>query len=138
MRTVLLDLPDDALAALCERVVRNGEAHWCAVTCHTLRRAVLEACQKLKLPLSSMASTAYLTLRRLEQAMTLPRFRELVHANMNATSAAAARPHSLDRKWVWSPAGECALAACAPPNVLDYAWARLAALDSTRSTRAAF
>ena len=124
MRTVLLDLPDDALAALCERVVRNGEAHWCAVTCHTLRRAVLEACQKLKLPLSSMASTAYLTLRRLEQAMTLPRFRELVHANMNATSAAAARPHSLDRKWVWSPAGECALAACAPPNVLDYAWTR--------------
>ena len=121
---VLTDLADDALAALCERVVRNGEAYWCAVTCHALRRAVLAACQKLKLPPSSMASTACLSLKRLEQAMTLPRFRELVHANMNATSAASARPHSLDRKWVWSPAGERSLAARASPQVLDYAWAQ--------------
>lgn len=121
---LLADLPEDALTALCERVVRNGEAYWCAVTCHTLRGAVLAACQNLELPLSSIASTACVSLKRLELAMTLPRFRALVHANMNAASATSARPHSLDRKWVWSPAGERALVTRAPVEVLDYAWAQ--------------
>ena len=119
---LLADLCNDALSHVAERVVRAGEACWFASTCHAARQATRHACARLKLPLCTKAATACLTLRRLELAMTLPRFLELVHANMNATSASS-RPHSLGRKWVWSPAGERVLAAGATPEVLDYAWA---------------
>lgn len=122
MPLTLVDLPMDTLVLLCEWAVRDGEAYWMAATCIALRQAVASACKRLGAPLCSRAATACLTLPRLETAMTLERFRELVHVDTNATSLEA-RPRSLDRKWVWSPAGERVLAALAPPWVLDYAWA---------------
>jgi hypothetical protein len=118
----LINLPTDTLVLLCQRILLGGEAYWLATTCRAFQKAMAAACAHLKLPLSSIAATACLTLRRLEIAMTLEPFQELVHANMKAAGCEA-RPRSLDLKWVWSPTGERVLAARAPPEVLDYAWA---------------
>ena len=118
----LPDLPVDVLSLVCERIVRSGEAFWFAATCRAARAAVGVACDRLHLPLCSKASTAFVSLERLELGMGLLALRKLVHANMNAASSGS-RPTSLDRKYVWSPLGERVLAARAPATVLDYAWA---------------
>lgn len=119
---LLTDLSEDALALVAARVVRDGEAFWMAILCRATWRAVRAACQSLKLPLVTRASTAFHSLARLHTIVGAERLLRVVHANMNASNVSA-RPHSLDRKLVWSPAGERVIVASASIEVLDYVWA---------------
>ena len=118
---LLQDLAEDELSAVAERLVRDGEAFWFAILCRATRTAVGQACDRLKLAMVSRAGTAFVSLARLRLATSLPKLREVVHANMEAEGLAA-RPHSMDRAYVWSPGGERALAVAASADVLDYAW----------------
>jgi len=117
----LLELTADALSAVAERLVRDGEAFWFAFVCRATRLAVCQACQRLKLAMATRASTAFVSLKRLRIGMELTMLRSMVHANMEAEGLAS-RPRSVDKVYTWSPAGERALAASASAAVLDYAW----------------
>ena len=117
----LVDLNADALSAVAERLVRDGEAFWFAILSRATRAAVRQACERLKLAMASRASTAFVSLARLRIGMELSMLKCVAHANMDAEGLDS-RPHSMDHVYTWSPAGERALAASADAAVLDYAW----------------
>jgi len=118
----MLLLPADLLVLVAEAVLRQGDAFWFAMVSHACRVAVDTACDRLGVRFATHASSAFRSEGQLALAMLLPRFRALVHANMLAASAQTARPHTLNRQWTWSPAGERALVAGSPLAALDFLW----------------
>lgn len=119
----ILELPAEVLAVVAEHIVRNGEAYWFAATSGALRTAVTDACVTLKIRVpTSRLRHVFVSLARLRGTLDIPRVREIVHANVDAPGAEH-RARSLDRRYTWSPAGERALVAGAPVDVMHYAWA---------------
>lgn len=121
MAMPIVALTTDVLALVAEVVLRRGEALWLALTCRAFRIAMQNACEKVRLRMTSHASSAFVCIPRLEIAMGISHFRTLVHANVNASNVAA-RPRSMDTRWIWSPEGERALVAGARVADLDYLW----------------
>jgi hypothetical protein len=121
MATPMLMLTTDVLVLVAEVVLRRGEALWLALTCRTFRLAMRNACDNLRLRMTTHASSAFVSYRRVVIAMEIAHFRALVHANVDASNVAA-RPGSVSRRWIWSPAGERALAAGARIDELPYLW----------------
>lgn len=117
----LVALTTDVLALVAEVVLRRGEALWLALTCRPFRLAMQNACDKVRLRMTTHASSAFVCIRRIEIAMEISHFRTLVHANVNASNVAA-RPRSMDARWIWSPEGERALAAGTRIKDLNYLW----------------
>ena len=117
------DLPNDLLAAICEHILIAGEAHWAQLVCKAWWTQARVACRKLhKHPITSTSiGSIFLSHARLAHAMTIVRARHLVLADCGV-SGAHARARSLGSRYVWSPAGEVAIAARAPLPMLDYLW----------------
>jgi len=119
----ILDLPPELLQIVALRVLRNGELYWFSTTSSACANAARTVCQQQKMPMASHLRNAFLSLKRLLRTASVMEVHGIVHAQMNAWGGTASRPHSLDGQFTWSPAGEKAIAASAPIEVLDYAWA---------------
>lgn len=119
----LQDLPPELLNIAALRVLCNGEIYWFAATCRACADAARTVCREKGVPMASRISRVFTSLKRLRRTVQLLEVHGVVHAQMNAYGGTASRPHSLDGLYTWSPAGEKAIAAGAPIEVLDYAWA---------------
>jgi hypothetical protein len=117
----LVQLPDDALALVALRVVRNGEAYWLAAASRSTRAAVKAACLQLRIDSpTSRLSTTFTSLPRLRAGMRLPNVSRRLLAQ--DVPGAENLPESLDKRYRWSPSACHAMLAEANADVLNYVW----------------
>lgn len=122
MPTRIVNVDSDVLVLMAECIVLRGEGYWLACTCRTMRNAVRTVCHVINVMApNNRTDTIFCSLTCMHHALSIESVKVAVLAHSRALNCYA-RPKSLDGRFVWSPAGERAMIAGAPPAVLDYAW----------------
>ena len=122
MPLLLTSLPDDALAHIAQRIVRNGEAYWFAASCRSARTATRKACQELKIEKpATRLHTVYASLPRLRAGLRLQPVINSLVANPDA-SGSEGLPRSMDGRLIWTPQALRCIVAGATRDVINYVW----------------